>query len=170
MRWHLLALSATRSARAQGVTTAAIAGHVTDESGAAVGLAELTLVNGNTGARYTARSRDDGAYSFEVVEVGGPYTLSVRALGFEPKALNAFNLSLSQRLALDVVLKRSAIEVAGITVPGVSDPRLSAAKTGASTFLSDTAIHRLPTLNRSFTDFVTTSPSSRRRARVAAAR
>ena len=154
----LLALPATRSARAQGVTTAAVAGHVTDESGAAVALAEISLVNGNTGARYSTRSREDGKYSFEVVEVGGPYTLSVRALGFEPKTMNAFSLSLSQRFTLDVSLKRSAVEVAGVTVTANSDPRLSAARTGASTFLSDTAIHRLPTLNRSFTDFVTTSP------------
>ena len=154
----LLALPATRSARAQGVTTAAVAGHVTDESGAAVPQADLTLVNGNTGARYSTRSREDGAYSFEVVEVGGPYTLAVRALGFEPKTLNAFNLALSQRLSLDVALKRSAVEVAAITVSANSDPRLSAARTGASTFLSDTVLHRLPTLNRSFTDFVNTSP------------
>lgn len=154
----LVALPAARSARAQGVTTAAVAGHVTDESGAAVALAEITLVNGNTGARYSTRSREDGIYSFEVVEVGGPYTLSVRALGFEPKTMNAFSLNLSQRLTLDVTLKRTAVEVAGVTVTANSDPRLSAARTGASTFLSDTAIHRLPTLNRSFTDFVNTSP------------
>ena len=120
----LLGLWAAPSARAQGVTTAAVAGHVTDESGAAVPLADLTLVNGSTGTRYSTRSREDGRYSFEVVEVGGPYTLSVRALGFEPKTLNAFNLSLSQRLTMDISLKRSAVEVAGITVPGVSDPRL----------------------------------------------
>ncbi len=154
----LVALPAARSARAQGVTTAAVAGHVTDESGAAVALAEITLVNSNTGARYSTRSREDGIYSFEVVEVGGPYTLSVRALGFEPKTMNAFSLNLSQRLTLDVTLKRTAVEVAGVTVTANSDPRLSAARTGASTFLSDTALHRLPTLNRSFTDFVNTSP------------
>jgi hypothetical protein len=146
-----------RSLSAQGVTTAAVAGRVTDESGAPVVFADLTLVNGSTGTRYTARSRDDGRYSFEVVEVGGPYTLLVRTLGFEPKTLNAFNLSLSQRLTIDVTLKRSAVEVAGITVEAASDQRLSAGRTGAATFLSDSAIHRLPTLNRSFTDFVNTS-------------
>ncbi|HTY05940.1 MAG TPA: carboxypeptidase regulatory-like domain-containing protein [Gemmatimonadales bacterium] len=151
------ALSAS-PARAQGVTTAAVAGRVMDEAGGPVGQAELTLVNGSTGVRYSARSRDDGRYSFEVVEVGGPYTLSVRALGYEPKTLDQFSLTLSQRLTLDVSLKKSAVEVAGITVEANSDPRLSAARTGASTFLSDTAIHRLPTLNRSFTDFVNTSP------------
>jgi hypothetical protein len=153
-----LALASAPTLRAQGVTTAAVTGHVTDESGAPVPLADLILTNGSTGQRHTARSRDDGRYSFEVVEVGGPYTLSVRALGFEPKTLDQFNLTLSQRLTLDVTLKRSAVEVAGITVQAQSDPRLSAARTGASTFLSDTEIHRLPTLNRSFTDFVNTSP------------
>jgi len=154
----LAASWAAPTARAQGVTTAAVAGRVTDDGGAPVAQAELTLVNGSTGVRYRAQSRDDGRYSFEVVEVGGPYTLSVRALGYEPKTLDQFSLTLSQRLSLDVSLKKSAVEVAGITVQANSDPRLSAARTGASTFLSDTAIHRLPTLNRSFTDFVNTSP------------
>src|SRR5947207_14326477 len=70
---------------AQGVTSAAVAGRITDESGAPVPAAQLTLINGSTGQRYAARSRDDGRYSFENVDVGGPYTLGARALGFEPK-------------------------------------------------------------------------------------
>src|SRR5947207_9844086 len=80
-----LLLFPARAATAQGVTSAAVAGRITDESGAPVPAAQLTLINGSTGQRYAARSRDDGRYSFENVDVVGPYTLAVRALGFEPK-------------------------------------------------------------------------------------
>src|SRR5216117_4366470 len=80
-----LLLFPPRAALAQGVSSAAVAGRITDESGAPVPAAQLTLINGSTGQRYAARARDDGRYSFENVDVGGPYTLGARALGFEPK-------------------------------------------------------------------------------------
>jgi hypothetical protein len=147
-----------REGVAQGVTSAAVAGRVTDEAGAAVPSANLTLVNGSTGQRYAARTRQDGQYSFENVDVGGPYTLAVRALGFEPKTSTPFNLQLGQRFAQDLSIKRAAVEVAGVIVETSSNPLLSAARTGAQTLISDSALRRLPTLNRAFNDFVNTSP------------
>src|SRR3989442_9573406 len=98
-------LISPRGALAQGVTSAGVAGRISDESGAPVPAAQLTLVNGSTGQRYAARSREDGRYSFETVDVGGPYQLAVRALGFEPKTSTPFNLQLGQRFALDLNLK-----------------------------------------------------------------
>src|SRR5438105_15588253 len=101
-----LLLFPARAATAQGVTSAAVAGRVTDESGAPVPAAQFTLINGSTGQRYAARSRDDGRYSFENVDVGGPYTLAVRALGFEPKTSTPFTL---HRRALDAQVLRQAL-------------------------------------------------------------
>src|SRR2546429_4689589 len=63
-----LLLFPPRAALAQGVTSAAVAGRITDESGTPVPAAQLALTNGSTGQRYAARSRDDGRYSFENVE------------------------------------------------------------------------------------------------------
>src|SRR6266700_4345448 len=146
-------LISTRGALAQGVTSAAVAGRITDESGAPVPAAQLTLTNGSTGQHYAARSRDDGRYSFENVDVGGPYTLVARALGFEPKTGSPFNLELGQRLALELSLKRAAVELAGVIVETSSNPLLSTARTGAGSFISDSALRRLPTLNRAFNDF-----------------
>ncbi len=79
-------------------------------------------------------------------------------MGFEPRTSTTFSLALGQRLVLNLALKRAAVQVTGITVTAESDPLTSSARTGASTFLSDRAIHRLPTLNRSFTDFMNTAP------------
>jgi hypothetical protein len=147
-----------RAATGQGVTSAAVAGRITDETGTPVPAAQLTLINGSTGQRYAARSRDDGRYSFENVDVGGPYTLAVRALGFEPKTSTPFNLQLGQRFMQDLSIKRAAVELAGVIVETSSNPLLSTARTGAQTFISDSALRRLPTLNRAFNDFVNTSP------------
>jgi len=135
-----------------------VAGRITDDAGAPVPAAQISLTNGSTGQRYAARSRDDGRYSFENVDVGGPYTLAVRALGFEPKTSTPFNLQLGQRFVLDLSLKRSAVQLEAVTVETQSNPLLSQARTGAQTFISDSALRRLPTLNRAFNDFVNTSP------------
>jgi len=143
---------------AQGVTSAAVAGRITDESGAPVPAAQLTLINGSTGQRYAARSRDDGRYSFENVDVGGPYTLGARALGFEPKTGTPFNLQLGQRFVFDFTLKRSAVQLEAVTIETQSNPLLSSARTGAQSLISDSALRRLPTLNRAFNDFVNTAP------------
>ena len=153
-----LLLFPPHAALAQGVTSAAVAGRVTDESGTPVPAAQLTLINGSTGQRYAARSRDDGRYSFENVDVGGPYTLAVRALGFEPRTSTPFNLQLGQRLTQDLSIKRAAVELAGVIVETSSNPLLSTARTGAGSFISDSALRRLPTLNRAFNDFVNTAP------------
>lgn len=147
-----------RAVVAQGVTSAAVAGRITDEAGQPVPSGSLTLINGSTGQRYSTRTLGDGRYSFENVGVGGPYTLAARALGFEPKTSTPFNLQLGQRLALDLSLKRAAVELAGVIVETSSNPLLSTARTGAQTLISDSALRRLPTLNRAFNDFVNTSP------------
>ncbi len=164
-RWGAAALALAcalfapiRPAAGQGVTTAAVAGRITDETGAPVPVAEVILVSGATGERHTARTRGDGTYSVENVSVGGPYTVTVRALGFEPKTSDAFMVTLGQRLTLDLSLKRAAIEVAAISVTAESDPLRSTSRTGAQTQVSERAIQRLPTLNRSFTDFMSTAP------------
>src|SRR5690348_788041 len=150
-------LTSSRAVVAQGITSAAIAGHITDESGAPVPDATLSLTNGATGQISAARTRADGGYSFENVSVGGPYTLAARALGFEPKTSTPFNLQLGQRFALDLTLKRAAVELAAVSVTS-SNPLVSTARTGAQTLISDSALRRLPTLNRAFNDFVNTAP------------
>lgn len=154
----LVCLSPGSSVSAQGVTSAAVTGQVTDEAGAVVAGATLTLTNAATGQRYTARAASDGRYFFENVQVGGPYALQARALGFEPVTVTDLMLTLSERLVRDFALKRAAVEVAGVTIVGTTDPLRSSSRTGATTFVSDTAIARLPTLNRNFTDFITTVP------------
>src|SRR2546426_199115 len=58
----------------------------------------------------------------------------------------------------DVTLRRAALEVGGVTVEAQTDPLRSPARTGASQYVSDSLVARLPTLARNFTDFVETTP------------
>jgi hypothetical protein len=156
----LLALSTAPSARAQGVTSAAVVGTLSDESGAAVANATVSLVNGSTGRRYEARSAADGRYFFESVDVGGPYTLTVRAFGFEQRTVNAINLNLGQRFEQNFALKRSAVEVTGVTVQAEATPIISSSRTGPQTFISQDQIKNLPNTTRDFTALIGVAPQA----------
>src|SRR3989442_4386481 len=107
-----VAALAVRPLTGQGVTSAAIAGRLTDDAGAAVTSALVTLTNASTGQRYSTRSSEDGRYFFENVQVGGPYTLDVRALGFESGQVAGIYLRLGQRLSQSPGLHRRPDEMA----------------------------------------------------------
>ena len=162
--WSIGALAAVvlfmlpRATAAQGVTSAAIAGRITDESNAPVPGAEVSVVNPSTGARATRRSGDDGRYLFENLTPGGPYTIEVHTLGFRPEKTEGLTLTLNQRATIDFSLKRAAVELAAIPVVAENNPLISTARTGPSTLLTAQALSRLPNITRNFTDLVQTSP------------
>ena len=67
-------------------------------------------------------------------------------------------LTLSQNLTLDFRLERQTIILSTVSVTTETDPILSPDRTGAATIISDSALRRLPSLDRTFTDFVVLSP------------
>src|SRR5687767_9430101 len=79
-----LTLTSPAAGSAQGVTTAAISGTVTTEQGRGLEAANVTVVNNANGTRYATQSRADGRYFVQNLEIGGPYTVSVRRIGYAP--------------------------------------------------------------------------------------
>ena len=162
--WSVCALAAVLSVAsvtglvAQGVTTAAVFGRLTDAAGSPIAEATVQLTNGSTGQRYASRSSADGRYNFENVQVGGPYTIDVRALGFEPIQKTGVMLQLGQRFVADYQMKRAAVQLAAVAVEGQASPLLSSSRTGAQTFVGESLLARLPTLGRNFYDFVSSVP------------
>src|SRR5438309_3915741 len=129
-----LALSfSPSSSSAQGVTSAAVRGKVTDDAGASVEGAVVSLQNGSTGQRFETRTRAAGIYNFENVAVGGPYTLEARSIGYRPVSQTEITLSLGQAIVLDLKLTRAAVQLAEITVTGaeLQNPLLTSSHAGA---------------------------------------
>ena len=144
---------------AQGVTTAAVNGTITNARGQALDGAQITVTNRNTGSRNLGVTHADGRYYVQALEVGGPYTISVRRIGHEPRDSSGIFLSLGQNARVDFVLAERATQLAGVVVTsGAANALISSAHKGVSTTVTDSAIARLPTLNRNFTDFVTLTP------------
>ena len=148
------------SVSAQGVTTGAISGTITGEQGQALEGAQIQVTNRTTGARAGATSRIDGAFYVPGLDVGGPYTISVRRIGFAPKDSNNVFVSLGQNLRMDLRLSTRPAQLEGVTVVATTTgSTISPSHKGIETTISDSTIARLPTLNRNFTDFVKLTPS-----------
>ena len=66
---------------AQGVTTGAIAGTVTNQQGAAIAEAQVQIINSATGYSAGASTRDNGYFFVQGLEVGGePVDVSAGAV------------------------------------------------------------------------------------------
>src|SRR5262245_6613237 len=98
-----LAGSSSALAGAQGVTTGAIGGKLTDAAGAGLGGVNLTAVNRSDGFSSTVNSRADGRYLIPNLEVG-TYDVTYRRVGFDPIRRRDLIVALSQVLQQDVQL------------------------------------------------------------------
>jgi outer membrane receptor protein involved in Fe transport len=156
-----LALSALAPAGllAQGTTTGAIAGVVTNPEGAGVEGVQVTATNRSTGSVTNSISREGGRYFITGLEVGGNYSLSARRIGYAAQTRDGLRIALGQTLRLDFVLVPQAEQLSAVTVTATADNSvISASHTGVGTQISDSAIARLPSLNRDFTDFARLAP------------
>jgi len=97
----LITLSATAS-RANAQTSASISGYVTDQSGAAVASAAVTVKNLETGAIRTTNSNSVGNY-LVLSLLPGRYEVSVSYPGFKTLREHA-TLSVGEEARLDIVL------------------------------------------------------------------
>ena len=143
---------------AQGVTTGAITGKVTDASGQPVVLADVRIVNRSTGFTTSTRTRENGLFLVQGLEVGGPYTITVRAIGQQPFQRDNIDVELSVATRVDIRLTPQAVELAAIVVPGAVTPDFSPTRQGVGTQISDSLVSRIPTFSRDFVDQLKLSP------------
>lgn len=143
--------------RAQGVTTATIHGTISATDGSDVDGTEIAVVHTATGFVVEGEVRD-GRFYVQGLEVGGPYTVTARRLGFIPQQREQVFLTLGEPLELQFVMQRAAIPLDTLRVT-VTTPLLGAhAHGGTATTIHDSLLHRLPTMNRDFYDFVRLVP------------
>ncbi|HYD52736.1 MAG TPA: TonB-dependent receptor [Gemmatimonadaceae bacterium] len=142
---------------AQGVTTGAIGGTVTDPQGQPVEGAQVQVINRSTGFSSGSLTRSNGSYLVQGLEVGSAYTVRIRRIGFEPVERTDVRVSLSQTTRVDVQLSQQAVQLGAVQVTA-GPAELSATNQGTKTTVSDTAIQRLPSLNRNLTEFIRLTP------------
>jgi outer membrane receptor protein involved in Fe transport len=148
------------AAHAQGATTGAITGLVTDANGRPLENAQVQVVNRGTGFTTGQLTRGNGRYYVQNLEVGPNYAVTVRLIGYAPVTREQLRVTLTQATRVDVQLAQAAVQLAAQTV--VADPARSAdfspTRQGVTTVVSDTLIRRIPNLERNFTSLVRLTP------------
>lgn len=145
---------------AQGVTTAALHGVVTDAKGATLPGATVTATHVPTGSVYSAATRADGRFNIPNLRVGGPYTVKISFIGFKDYVQEGITLAIGQDQALNTKLIDNASMLSEVKVVGSGSKVINSSRTGARETVTRAQIDALPTLNRSLQDFTKLSPSA----------
>jgi hypothetical protein len=141
-------------------TTSEIVGTVTGNQGPLIG-ATVTVVNVPTGTRATTSTRKEGRYNLPNLRVGGPYTITVTHVGFNPEKQENVFLLLGQEFKADFTLTPSSQALENVVVTSVNQNRVfNTSHTGSQEVINRSQIERLPTINRSLQDFTRLTPSS----------
>jgi hypothetical protein len=142
---------------AQSVTTGVIQGSVRSVAGVDLDGTDVAVVNAATG--FTASTRvHDGRFLVTGLEVGGPYSVTVRRLGFRSEELASLDLTLGEPIELRFVLEPVPIPMDTLRVM-VDAPIASAHDHGGTaTTIPDALLRRLPALDRDFYDFLRLVP------------
>ena len=136
-----MVLLVPREASAQGETTSAIVGQVTDSSDAVIPSAIVTITNRDTGSRRTVKTDQAGRFNFPQLQPGN-YSVRVDAQGFEPQQNNSVSASLGQKQTVNFLLK---VAQSNVTVEVSSGaPILNTANANTSTTLNAPALENLP--------------------------
>ncbi len=145
---------------AQGVTTAALNGTVSTESGEPLVGANVTVVHVPTGTKYGASARVSGQYNIPNMKIGGPYTVTASLVGYKGQSQGDVYLSLGQDLRVDFRLVEEAVQGQEVVVTAEADDVLNGGRTGAATFIGNDQVAGLPSVRRSTRDLTRLDPRS----------
>jgi hypothetical protein len=98
----------------------AVHGTVTDESGAIVPNAAVSITNTSTGIATKANADSHGYYIFPQLQIGGPYTVEVTATGFETFSSTGLILDVNANREVNAKLKiGSAVQTVSVEAAAV---------------------------------------------------
>jgi hypothetical protein len=156
-------LQANGSAWAQGVTTGALSGVVTNAQMQPVAGASVIAIHEPSGTSYEATTRADGRYTIPGMRVGGPYSVMATYTGtgtaFEPQTKQDVAVNLGVSSDVDFTVATIAV-TESVTVTANVDPVFSSNRTGAATTVGRLEIATLPTLSGRLSDVTRLTPQS----------
>ncbi len=152
----MLALSLAPNVFAQtGAGVGSARGAVTDEKGASVGGAQVTITNTDTAYSRSQQTSADGNYDFQSLPIGR-YSLKVSKGGFKTFEERDIILHVSDSLTLDAQLKVGAVTETVEVVAGANQVELANAELSGT--IAGSQITDLPLNGRSFAQLVTMVP------------
>jgi hypothetical protein len=137
----LIVLVLSPRASAQGETTSAILGTVSDATGAALPGATVTIADHETGLKRVATTDTAGRFNFPQLKPG-TYSVTAQAQGFDPQQNDNVVAGLGQKQTVNFVLnvarEKQVVEV------GSEAPIINPENANTSTTLNAPALENLP--------------------------
>src|SRR5262245_61453093 len=147
---------ATSTARAQ-ITSGSITGTVTDSaSGKRIPGADVIVVHQPTGTRVETKTRTDGRFVADNLRAGGPYTVSVRMIGYRPVHRGEVRVQLGDATALAFTTTPAVVQLEEVNVVGQREEVVQ--KSGPTVAIPEVKITSIPTTSRSLQDLTRLSP------------
>ncbi|HAU21883.1 MAG TPA: hypothetical protein DCS24_04670 [Erythrobacter sp.] len=164
---YLLAASVVRLSAAATIATPAAAqqitsgveGRVTDESGAAISGATVTVTDTRTGQTRTLNAGNDGSFRAGSLVPGGPYTITVTAPGFEGQTVEDQFINISGNTAYTFSLASSDVG-ASDNIIIVTGARAGATQlaVGPGVAFETATLEAFPSLTRDVRDVIRLDP------------
>ncbi|GJG89480.1 Oar protein [Gemmatimonadetes bacterium T265] len=147
-----------RVAAAQ-TTDAAIVGAARDGAGRPLAGVEVTARDAATGFRTATRTDAAGQFSLLQLPLGGPYAVTLRALGYRAVTRAGYQLALGARVRVDVALAPAVAALTPVRVEAARDADRRA-QIGGNYRVGAAEIAAVPAVNRSFTDLASLAPTA----------
>lgn len=155
-----IAFLITATAFSQGVTTSAIGGKVTDNTGEPLLGASIVAVHVPSGTVYGAATDFDGFYRISGMRTGGPYKVTFSYVGFNDDVKEGIFLNLGSTNKINSQMAESATALDEVVVTAVSNGVFGSNKTGTNTNISQRQVATTPAASRSLADFVRLTPQA----------
>jgi hypothetical protein len=149
--WAFLALSLTLATAVlgQGITTAAMNGLVTDKQGRPVAGAQVTIVHEPSGTRASTVTRSTGQYTMSGLRVGGPYTVSIGALGgLQATSRSDVYLNLDESADVSFRMESDVVQMEAFKITAERDTTFGSDKTSNNNTFNTDDIAATPMIRR----------------------
>jgi hypothetical protein len=153
---NLLAVLALSSALLVAQDTASITGTVTDQTGASIPNAQVSVTSTERGETRATTTNNTGDYLFSALPVGR-YNVSVSAKGFKKYQANGVILNVGEKARNDVRLEVGA-EQTQVTVEGIGLAQVETQSSDLSGTVTGKQISELQLNGRNFTQLVNLTP------------
>lgn len=153
----LVLLMGQIAVRAQ-TTTGSISGTVTDQTGAVVPGASVT-VQGEAGQKYSAVTNNDGAYTIPGVAAGTPtYSVTISAPSFKKYVVTKVKVDVATPVTVNATLEAGNVQETVVVASGAEVLQTETATVG--TTITGRQIRETPIQSRDALDLVTSLPGT----------
>jgi len=143
------------------VTSSNISGKVTGSGNEPLAFSTIVATNTAAGIEYSAVADENGNYRLSNVRAGGPYTIQVRMVGYQPLNVEDVYAALGETKYINFSMKEESISLEAVTVTAEAIiGGMSSERAGATTAISSKEIALLPTVSRSLNDVLSLTPQA----------